>query len=141
MHEPEVVPRSAEKGSTQITITQQEFSGPLPHPDILARYESVVPGAAQRIIRMAEVQQGHRIQSERRGLVGMIARTLLGQIFGLLIGLSGIGGAVYVAVKGPTIVGPLFGAFLGGGTLYSLVKVFIVGSQQESIEPKSEPKQ
>ncbi len=88
---------------------------------------------------MAELQQKHRIQSERRGLLGLITRTLLGQVFGLLIGLSGIGGAVYVAVKGPTIVGPIFGAFLGGGTLYSLVKVFIMGSQQETVESKTEP--
>lgn len=26
-----------------------QFSGPLPHPDILARYNEIVPGAADRI--------------------------------------------------------------------------------------------
>jgi len=31
-----------------------EFSGPLPHPEILAKYENVFPGAAERIFQMAK---------------------------------------------------------------------------------------
>ena len=36
------------------------FSGPLPHPEDLAKYEQVLPGAADRIISMAEQQAAHR---------------------------------------------------------------------------------
>lgn len=39
---------------------QMEFSGPLPPPQILGQYDEVLPGAAERILRMAEKQQDHR---------------------------------------------------------------------------------
>jgi uncharacterized membrane protein len=34
--------------------------GPLPHPAVLKQYDDVVPGAAERIMRMAEQQAQHR---------------------------------------------------------------------------------
>lgn len=33
---------------------QHHYSGPLPHPETLAKYDQIVPGAAERIITMAE---------------------------------------------------------------------------------------
>ena len=35
-----------------LSATAQTFSGPLPPPEILAKYNSVVPNAAERIITM-----------------------------------------------------------------------------------------
>lgn len=35
-------------------IQQMHHSGPLPHPDLFAQYDSVVPGAGNRILSMAE---------------------------------------------------------------------------------------
>ena len=35
-------------------------SGPLPDPDTLGRYDMVIPGAADRIIKIAENQAIHR---------------------------------------------------------------------------------
>lgn len=35
-------------------IQQMHHSGPLPHPDLFAQYDSVVPGAGNRILTMAE---------------------------------------------------------------------------------------
>ena len=42
----------------------QQFSGLLPHPKILQEYEQVYPGAANRIIKMAEDQSQHRQKIE-----------------------------------------------------------------------------
>lgn len=44
---------------------RSEFSGPLPHPEIFERYEQICPGAADRILTMAENQSGHRQQIEK----------------------------------------------------------------------------
>ena len=44
------------------------FSGPLPHPEILERYNSAVPGGAERIIAMAEKQSDHRMRLESSAL-------------------------------------------------------------------------
>lgn len=47
---------------------QMEFSGPLPPPQILGQYDEVLPGAAERILRMAEKQQDHRIGVDQSGI-------------------------------------------------------------------------
>jgi uncharacterized membrane protein len=67
------------------------FSGPLPSPDVLQGYERALPGAADRIIKMAERQNVHRIAMERR-MVGSDATVRArGQLFGLIIVLAAIG--------------------------------------------------
>ena len=40
------------------------FSGPLPPPQLLQGYEDVLPGAAERILRMTEKQLDHNIKME-----------------------------------------------------------------------------
>lgn len=37
-----------------IKAMKEEFSGPIPHPDTIQKYEEILPGAADRIISMAE---------------------------------------------------------------------------------------
>ncbi len=49
----------------RIKIRAETFSGPLPHPDILARYEEVHPGLANRIVHQAESETAHRQEMER----------------------------------------------------------------------------
>ena len=46
--------------SQQVVQVTEQFSGPLPPPDVLERYNQVVPDAANRIIAMAEQETGHR---------------------------------------------------------------------------------
>lgn len=48
-----------------IRYEQQSFSGPVPHPDHLAGYEKTLPGAADRILIMAEKEQEHRHEMEK----------------------------------------------------------------------------
>ncbi len=43
------------------------YGGPLPHPEILKGFESVVPGSGERILSMAEAQLQHRHAMEREG--------------------------------------------------------------------------
>jgi uncharacterized membrane protein len=40
-----------------VHIQQSYHSGPLPPPAIIAQYDEIVPGAAERIIQMAEKSQ------------------------------------------------------------------------------------
>lgn len=55
------VPDVQTEAQTQIIAAKSEtFEGPLPHPDILARYENILPGIADRIVRMAEAEQNAR---------------------------------------------------------------------------------
>ena len=55
----------------RVTEVSQSFSGPLPPPEILRKFDEVVPGAAERIIKMAEDQSIHRKELEKNSLVGV----------------------------------------------------------------------
>ena len=70
----DVETQGLESGQTEIRkIVHQEllvashelFSGPLPHPEHLREYENILPGSADRVIRMAEDQAKHRQSLEQ----------------------------------------------------------------------------
>jgi uncharacterized membrane protein len=69
----------------------EEFSGPLPHPQALKAYDIVLPGAAERIISMAEKQQAHRLYLERTVIDGDTKRASLGLAAGALFPLVHLG--------------------------------------------------
>lgn len=111
-------------------IAAASYSGPLPQPSALQKYEEVLPGAAERIIQMAETQSLHRHKLEAIAVKSGSRDSLLGLIFGLIIGLAGIGSGTYCIIKGATIAGTV----IGGGSLVSLVGVFVYGSRQRRKE-------
>lgn len=41
------------------------YRGPIPPPETLSRFETVVPGAAERILRMAEKEQDMNIKAKK----------------------------------------------------------------------------
>ncbi len=53
----------------------------MPHPAVLEGYERVVPGAARRILDMAEADARHQHMLETSALQAMGRETLLGQLF------------------------------------------------------------
>ena len=61
-------PRVRKNNTSNTTVNAQltaaHWSGPLPHPDDLDRFNLVVEGSAERILRMAEEQQSHRHKIE-----------------------------------------------------------------------------
>lgn len=67
-----------------MVIRGEMYSGPIPPPEALARYEEIQPGAADRIIKMAEKQQEHRMSLETKAIGGQIDQSKRGQIFGFI---------------------------------------------------------
>lgn len=61
----------------------------LPPVSVLEQYESLVPGSAERIIDMADLEQEHRHNWENRALTAYIISYRIGQILGL-IGMLGV---------------------------------------------------
>jgi uncharacterized membrane protein len=113
-----------------IQVTAQSSSGPLPHPAILAQYNEIVPGAAERIIAMAEVQTQHRQQLEKAVIESDIRNSRLGLHYGLIIGLVAVLGGVACIVMGHEVGGSI----VGGTGLTGLVGVFVYGSRQKQKE-------
>ncbi len=114
----------------QTQIVSQAFIGPLPHPVILEQYEKICPGAAERILKMAEEQSNHRRTLEAIVIRSNTRNSFWGILSGLLIGIFGL---IVVAIC----------AFLGYQGLAgiiatldicSLVGIFVYGSQQNKKE-------
>jgi uncharacterized membrane protein len=43
------------------------WSGPLPPPAELEKFNQIIPGGADRLLRMAEAEQTHRFEDAKRG--------------------------------------------------------------------------
>jgi len=104
-------------------IQEKSHSGPLPDSESLIQYNSVIPNGADRIMKMAERQQEHRMSIEKKVINSQSLQSGLGQIFGLIIGIVGIVSGTYLASIGATAVGGI----IAGGTVISLVSVFVIG--------------
>ena len=123
-----------EKNKLTIGIHSQ-FSGPIPPPQILEKYNKIVPNAANRILKMAEKQSAHRQYLEKELIEASIKNERLGLWFGFFIGLIAILSGVFCVYLGSA----LSGSFIGTGGVIGLVVVFIYGSKSKS--KKNNPKQ
>ena len=107
----------------QAIRTEVHFAGPLPPANELARYDAVLPGLADRIVKMAEANATHRQALERSVVEGNVVAQLRGQIlaFTLALVVAGIGGFLVFSDKAT------LGLWLILGDLLSLAAVFVTG--------------
>jgi uncharacterized membrane protein len=75
---------------------QTIHQGPLPAPEAFAAYERVLPGAADRILKMAESQSEHRQGMESRALTGDIVKSMMGTVLAYITFGGSMFGAVYL---------------------------------------------
>jgi len=69
-------------------------------PEDFGRYEVVLPGAAERILSMAEKQADHRRTLESTVIHQGSRDSLLGMITGFIIALSFLASGTYIVLKG-----------------------------------------
>jgi uncharacterized membrane protein len=93
------------QNNTAVMVRQETFSGPLPPPEILGQYNEIVPGLADRIVKMAESQSSHRQKLESRVVWFDGIRTMFGLIFGLVVALAGIVGGAELILGGHSLTG------------------------------------
>jgi uncharacterized membrane protein len=81
------------------------FSGPLPPPAILREYNDILPGAADRILKLAEEQSSHRREIENKVVSSGVVDAKLGILAGTLIALAAVGGGMWIVLRGQELVG------------------------------------
>lgn len=122
----------------QVIETQQalsihkQHSGPLPAPETLKQYNDILPGAADRIISMAEEAAGHRRKMESGALTATVeegerkhVEIRAGQKYGLWSTLAAFGVASLALLLGyPTVAGTICGV-----VVVSLSTVFVMGKK------------
>ena len=84
-------------GKLQHTVAFMAYSGPLPPPSDLAEYDGILPGAADRILRMAEESQN----IQRRALNGKISIDKTRAIFSGVTSICLIASAVIAILYDP----------------------------------------
>ena len=100
--------KPSKSNNPQITIAQGQFySGPVPDPESLAKYESISPGFADRLLRMAEKEQHERISTHNKIIDTEKELNIIelnnykrGQIFALISVLLVVGLYVYAFTLG-----------------------------------------
>jgi uncharacterized membrane protein len=97
--------QNQQQGTFQITASGIQFSGPIPHPDILVKYNDAHPGAADRIIAMAEKQAAHRQELEKTVVATNCQTAKRGPIYGFIICMTAIAGGVYLIQLGKSVAG------------------------------------
>lgn len=108
----------------------ESYQGPLPRPFDLREYESIVPGAADRILRMAENQSEHRQFLEKAVIRGDSRRAFCGLWVGGFISFSVLVGAVFLIFTGHDVAG----AVVCGLDIASLASVFVYGTVSRRTE-------
>ena len=113
----------------QATATTS-YSGPLPQPDDLARYDEILPGAANRIVTMAERQMTHRHMMESKVIPHEISLARWGVVSAVAVALGGFALAAYMAYLGESG----WGAAVATGDLFGMVSVFVYGTRSRRAE-------
>jgi len=109
--------------------TSEFFCGPIPPPQILEGYENIIPGAADRILAMAENEAQHRHSVDNKCIKVDARDSLLGIITVFILGISCVFGGIAVILKIPEIAGMITGLAITSGGLGSILGVFIKGTK------------
>ena len=109
---------------------QYSFSGPLPPPETLEKYNQAVPGATERILAMAEQQSQHRQRIETKVIDSNIFVQKVGPFLGFVIAMTAVVGGIVLILKGKDGYG--LAAIVSA--LTALAGVFVYGKRQQKKE-------
>ena len=123
--------------SQRVELRAEAFSGPLPHPDLLARYNDAVPNGAERIMVMTEKQSEHRRGMEDRVIDAGIRRANWGLAAAFVVAMSGLGVAALLILAEQYIAA----AAVVGADLAAIVGTFIYGTRSTRGERRERYKQ
>lgn len=105
------------------------FSESIPSPAILAEYEKVLPGSAERIVRMVENEQNHRQDWEAARISGDASEIMRSQWMDLAIVIGSIFAATAFAMSDMVAAAGIFGAV---GILWAAAGILSTQGKQKA---------
>jgi uncharacterized membrane protein len=107
-----------------------QVPSPLPRAEDLEAYERIPPGAAERIVTLAEQQSSHRLSLEAYTVRADSRRSVMGLVAGLVVSLAAFGVAGLAVVnRQPWVAG-----VVTVGDLAGLAGVFMLGTRGQRDE-------
>lgn len=125
----------AERGNVVRAVGMQikTHSGPLPPAEVLQEYNQLIPNGAERIMRMAEKQQDHRMDLENRVVNSQLKESSRGQWMGYTLALAGLGTAILSTIYGHEVAATIIGSI----DMVGLVYLFVNGKTQQRKDLKT----
>lgn len=127
-----------QRARTIATLWAESYRGPLPDPQSFERFERTLPGAAERILVMAENYAAANVNAQYRTMDAMdrkldadIAFTKRGQLFGAIFLFAVLCVATYLILEGHEVVGiaSIFASL--GAILFAMIRA----SRPSAAEP------
>ena len=129
------VPHEKSREISRQIVAIAQFAGPIPHPEILRAYETILPGTAERIFTLAEEQSLYRRSMGKSIVEASIRNQIYGTTCGLIVALAGLASAVVLGLHGQ----PWVAGVIGSIDLVGLVAVFVIGHKEnDNTTPQSD---
>lgn len=122
--------------SHHIAVRQMVRSGPIPPPEDLRIYEEICPGAADRIIAMAEKEQQNRHTNEQSLVTSVSKGNLRGITWAGTISMVIVIGGIMCIMSNHGVAG----AFLGVSGLAGIIGTFLKNTSLISPEESKNDK-
>lgn len=106
----------------ELMIQNQEIDAPVLPVDQLERLNAINPNIVDWVIRQTEQEANIRRKRQIRIDAFVFIERLLGQIFGLSIGIGGILGGAYVAIDGQSWAGAIIASAAIGTLAVAFIK-------------------
>jgi hypothetical protein len=94
--------------------------------DKIEKIAASSPELAKELLNEFKTYSDHLREMDRKALQAQITITYLGQVFGLIIGMTAIICGAVIATQGSQWAG----GFIGGGGVIGLVSVFVLGRRK-----------
>lgn len=123
-----MLPPEGRKILRRVIAETRSHQGPLPTPEMLREYEEVLPGLAERIVRLPEKEQEHRHDFSDIWLRREARLRDRGQIFGMIALVIILAFCAYLAWIGE----PKMGAGVAIALVAAVVGIFVTGKVIDS---------
>lgn len=119
--------------SGELSFEHHETDSPIIPVAQLERLHNFRPDAVDWVINQTQIEAEHRRKEQNRINSFVFIERIIGQLFAVIIGLSGIGSGAYIALQGQ----PTAGATIASFSLSGLAVVFLTGRTKSSPGRKS----
>lgn len=120
-----------ERKSAIVQQMEMIYSGPLPTPSAFAQYDKALPGAAERILRMAEQEQDHRHEMDNKRFKMNSRDSLIGILSGLGLGVVALVAGVIVAINVPSVGGTVLAGIFGISGVGTIAMAIVKGTRAQ----------
>ena len=121
----------------RLIVTSQRltaFHGPLPPPEVLKEYQSILPGSPDRFLKLVEKEQEHTHSSEKMIIRNQIWQNWAGLIIGAILVVLFFVGAYKLALAGHDTVAYIIFSV----TIISIATIFVLHKRSDKSMKKED---